>query len=164
MPSVEVSRRLLCTPEAAWDVVTDISLPLSESKELKSVEWIIGSSVVAGNRFRGHNENAVRGSWTTESVIEDVEPGARWTWRVLNESGGTMAVWGFEVEPTSDGCLVRQFARMGPDESGITQFIEMYPGREARIIEGRLKEWATSMDANLERVADLIEGDITTGE
>lgn len=153
MPSVEVVQRLMCSPEAAWNVVTDISLPVEQSSELMSVEWIVGSSVAVGHRFRGHNENAARGAWTTESVIEDVEPGARWTWRVLNDSGGTMALWGFEVEPTSDGCLVRQFARMGPDRSGISDFIALYPEREARIIDGRLKEWSESMRANLERVA-----------
>ena len=155
MPSVEVSQRLSCTPEVAWTVVTDVTLPLSQSAELKSVEWIRGDAVATGNRFLGHNENAVRGSWTTESVIDDVEPGARWTWRVLNQSGGTVALWGFEVEPTSDGCIVRQFARMGPDESGLSDFIAKHPDSEARIVEGRLKQWAESMRANLERVSEL---------
>jgi len=40
----------------------------------------------------------------------------------------------------------------------------MYPGREARIVKGRLKEWATAMEANLERVSHLSQSDITTGE
>ena len=159
MPSVEVTRRLYCTPGDAWNVVTDISLPLAESQELREVEWIDGTTITVGHRFQGRNENAVRGSWTTVSVVDEVEDGARWTWRVLNESGGTMAIWGFEVEPTNDGCLVRQFGRMGPDESGISQFIAMYPTREARIIEGRLAEWAESMRANLERVAARVQSD-----
>lgn len=152
-PSVEVSRRLPCSPAAAWDVVTDIELPLANSPELAKVAWSTGGAVAVGNAFRGDNENAVRGGWTTESVITEVEPGRRWTWDVHGPDG-VMATWGFEVDPTDDGgCVVRQWARMGPDPSGLSHFIAAHPEKESRIIEGRLQQWRAGMEANLDEVA-----------
>lgn len=152
-PSVEVSRRLPCSPAAAWEVVTDIELPLAHSPELKGVMWTRGTEVAAGNVFQGENENAVRGTWRVDCVVDDVEPGRRWTWDVHGRDG-VMATWGFEVDPTDDGgCVARQWARMGPDPSGLSQFIAAHPEKEARIIEGRLQQWRAGMEANLDEVA-----------
>lgn len=152
-PTIEVSRRLSCPPEAAWEVVTDIELPLAHSPELRKVSWTTGSGVAVGNAFRGENENAVRGAWATDCVVTEVEPGRRWTWDVHGPDG-VMATWGLEIDPANDGgCIVRQWGRMGPDPSGLTPYIAAYPDKEARIIDGRLREWQAAMEANLGEVA-----------
>lgn len=152
-PTAEVTRRLPCTPEAAWAVVTDIELPLAHSPELRKVQWIEGDGVAVGNIFRGDNETSGLGGWSTDCVVSDVEPGRRWTWAVRGR-GGVMATWGFEVDPTSDGgSIVRQWGRMGPDPSGLSIFIAQHPDKESRIIEGRLQQWREGMEANLDEVA-----------
>lgn len=151
-PTIEVSRRLPCPPAAAWEVVTDIELPLAHSPELKRVLWSAGTEVAIGNVFHGENENAVRGAWSVDCVVTEVEPGRRWTWDVHGPDG-VMATWGFEVDPGREGCTVRQWARMGPDPSGLSVFIDAHPEQEARIIEGRLQQWRDAMEANLDEVA-----------
>ncbi len=60
--------------------------------------------------------------------------------------GGT---WGFEVEPARTGVIVRQWARMGPDPSGLSAAIDANPDLEGRIIARRLSEWSENMTANL---------------
>lgn len=151
-PTVEVSRRLSCSPEAAWEVVTDIELPLAHSPELRKVTWTTGDRVAVGNVFRGDNESPQRDPWSADCVVTEVEPGRRWT-RDVQGDRGPMATWGFEVDPTSDGCIVRQWARLGPGRSGLTLFIKAHPDKESRIIEGRLAQWREGMEANLGEVA-----------
>lgn len=52
---------------------------------------------------------------------------------------------------------VRQWARLGPDASGVSLFIEQFPEKEARIISGRLEGWRTNMSANLAALKASIE-------
>lgn len=153
-PTVEAVRRLSCDIDTAWRCVTDISLPTRTSAELTAVEWLDGADHVAvGARFAGRNRNRHFGEWETVCEVVEVEPGRRWVWNVLTP-GGVGATWAFEVEPASEGCLVRQWARMGPGPSGITIAINGQPDKEARIVQRRLEEWLQSMQANLAYIAE----------
>jgi hypothetical protein len=69
-----------------------------------------------------------------------------------------MATWGFEVDPGRDAVTVRQWARMGPDPSGLSIAIDAMPEKEGRIISRRLGEWRTNMEANLAGIKGLVEG------
>lgn len=156
-PTVQVEERIVGDPSAIWDAVTDIELPIGISAELQAVEWLDGATEVAvGNHFRGRNVNANLGEWSTESTIVEVEPGTRWVWQVGN-GDEVMATWGFEVDPGKDAVTVRQWARLGPDPSGVSLFIERFPNKEARIISRRLDEWRAGMAANLDALKERIE-------
>ena len=156
-PTVQVEERISGDPSVIWDAVTDIELPVGVSAELQSVEWIDGASGVAvGNRFRGHNRNADLGEWSTESTIVEVEPGSRWVWQVHN-GDDVMATWGFEVDPGRGAVTVRQWARLGPDPSGLCLAILRMPEKEGRIISRRIEEWRTNMTANLAALKARIE-------
>jgi hypothetical protein len=78
-------------------------------------------------------------------------------WDVIHPAG-VGATWGFEVEPSSNGSIVRQWARMGPGASGLTFAITAQPNKEARIVARRLEEWLTNMQANLAYIADQTGG------
>lgn len=153
-PTVEVTRVVPCDVEAAWRLVTDIRLPLQCSPELRDVEWLDGADRVAvGARFRGHNSHEALGTWSTRCEVVEVEDGRRWVWQVTGDEGA-IATWGFEVEPSSRGTIVRQWARMGPGPSGLTHAITANPDKEARIVARRLEEWQTNMAANLDCIAE----------
>ena len=157
-PTVEVEERVAGDPAAIWALVTDINLPARFSGELRRVEWIDGATEVAlGNRFRGHNQNPALGEWSTECTVVELEPGRRWAWRVAADDN-VMATWGFEVDPGRDAVTVRQWARMGPDPSGVSIAIAAMPDKESRIISRRMGEWRTNMEANLAGIKALIEG------
>jgi hypothetical protein len=156
-PTVEVTQRVKCDVGTAWRLVTDIELPARCSAELQSVQWLGDADRVAvGVRFRGCNQHDALGTWETECEVAEYEPGARWVWNVLNGEE-VSATWGFEVEPTSDGVLVRQWARMGPGRSGLSFAIEARPELEARIVARRLSEWQQNMQTNLDSIAAQFE-------
>lgn len=156
-PTVQVEERLRGDPEHIWDLVTDIALPARFSTELQRVEWLDGADGVAvGARFRGHNQNPDLGEWTTESEVVEVEPGRRWVWAVGGPEG-TMATWGFEVDPGREAVTVRQFARMGPARSGLSIAIDAMPDKESRIVSHRLAQWREGMEANLAGLRAVVE-------
>ena len=161
-PTVEVTQRIRCDVDTAWRHVTDIGLPARCSNELQSVEWVAGSDgVEVGARFKGRNEHHALGNWETVCEIvevEEVENQRRWVWNVVGPEG-VIATWGFEVEPASDGVLVRQWGRMGPGPSGLTVGIAAQPDKEARIVARRLAEWQQNMQANLECIRAQAEAD-----
>ena len=153
-PTVEVTQRVNCDVPTAWKLVTDIGLPARCSPELQSVEWIGDADRVrVGARFRGSNEHAAMGSWQTECEVVEVEDERRWVWNVIGPEG-TAATWAFEVEPASDGVLIRQWARLGPGPSGLTFAITARPEMESRIIAKRLAEWQHNMQINLDYLRD----------
>jgi hypothetical protein len=157
LPTVEVTQRVRCDAATAWKLVTDINLPAKCSSELQAVEWIDGADAVAvGARFRGRNNHEAFGDWATVCEVVEVDAERRWVYNVIGPEG-ISATWGFEVEPASDGVLVRQWARMGPGPSGLTPAIVAQPQKEARIVARRLAEWQQNMAANLEEIRSRAE-------
>lgn len=156
-PTVEVTQRVRCDVRTAWDLVTDINLPARCSPELQAVEWLDDATEVAvGARFRGRNSHEAFGDWATVCEVVEVENERRWVYNVGGPDS-VSATWGFEVEPTSDGVLVRQWGRMGPGPSGLTPAIVAQPDKEARIVSRRLAEWQQNMAANLEQIRSQAE-------
>lgn len=156
-PTVEVTQRVKCDVPTAWARVTDIELPARCSSELQSAQWLgDADGVKVGARFRGSNENGAMGSWQTECEVVEVDEGRRWVWNVLGGQA-VVATWAFEIEPTSDGVLIRQWARMGPGPSGLTHAIVAKPALEGRIVARRLTEWQQNMQINLDCIRDEFE-------
>ena len=116
-----------------------------------------GETGQVGARFRGCNQHTALGTWETVCEVVEVEDQRRWVWNVFGPDG-VGATWGFEVEPASDGALIRQWARLGPGPSGLSIAIAAQPDKEARIIAGRLSEWQKNMQANLDWIRRQIEG------
>ncbi|WOC11690.1 SRPBCC family protein [Gordonia sp. MP11Mi] len=110
------------------------------------------TAVTQGARFVGHNQNQELGQWHTTSVITDVEDGRRWVWSVGLDDGEPWAYWAFEVDPARDGCIVRQWVKIGNGQSPFAGFVAAAPGREARIIDGRLRVWRAGMESNLDAI------------
>lgn len=157
LPTVEVTQRVRCDLPTAWALVTDIDLPTRCSAELQGVDWLDGAtSVEVGARFCGRSSHQAFGDWSTVCQVVEVEEQRRWVYDVVGPDGAS-ATWGFEVEPTSDGVLIRQWGRMGPGPSGLTPAIEAMPEKEARIVSNRLAEWQQNMQANLEWVRSRAE-------
>lgn len=156
-PTVEVSERLVCSPERAWGLVTDIELPTRVDGELQRAEWLDGATRVAvGARFRGYNASERMGEWQTESEVVEVEDGRRWVWRV-GPADNAFALWGFEVDPTDAGVDVRQWAKLGTGESPLRVVIERNPDRESAIIDHRLGVWRNGMTANMAALRQLAD-------
>lgn len=156
-PTIEVTLRVRCDVATAWELVTDIGLPARCSAELQAVEWLDEAGrVEVGARFRGRSSHEALGDWETVCEVVEVEDNRRWVWNVVS-SQGVSSTWAFEVEPASDGVLIRQWARMGPAPSGLSVAIAATPEKEARIVARRLSEWQQNMQANLEWIRSQTE-------
>ena len=156
-PTIEVAQRVRCDVATAWAFVTDITLPARCSAELQAVEWIDGSDGIAvGARFRGRNKHVAFGEWEAVCEVVEVEDQRRWVWNVQG-GDGIGATWGFEIEPASDGVLIRQWGRMGPGTTGLSVGIAAQPDKEGRIVARRLSEWQQNMQANLDWIKSQAE-------
>lgn len=156
-PTIEVTQRVRCDVGTAWQYVTDINLPARCSSELQAVEWLGDADCVrVGARFSGRSRHEAFGEWQTVCEVVEVEDQRRWVWNVLGPDG-VGATWGFEVEPASDGALIRQWGRMGPGPSGLTPAILAQPDKEARIVARRLSEWQQNMQTTLDWVRAQVE-------
>lgn len=156
-PTAQVQARIDAAPEAIWATICDIEFPVAQSPELQSVRWLDGAGeIVVGNRFEGTNRNEHLGEWTTTATVLEVDEGRRWVWQIRN-GDDVMATWGFEVDPGRDAVTVRQWARLGPDPSGLSIAINANPEKEARIVSRRLAEWRAGMEANLAALRDRLE-------
>ncbi|WP_026918584.1 SRPBCC family protein [Gordonia shandongensis] len=155
-PTVEVSTVLACTPEQAWDLVTDIELPTRADGELQRAEWLDGADrVTVGARFRGYNASEHMGEWQTECEVAEVEDGRRWVWRV-GPAEAPLTVWGFEVDPHRDGATVRQWGKVGGGRSPLNDLAEQRPDREGGLVAGRMAVWRAGMAANLEYLEQTV--------
>lgn len=160
LPTVEVELAIAGPPEKVWEVVTDIELPVACAGELIGVEWLDGATTpTLGARFVGRNRSEYIGEWETICTVIDLEPGRRWVWEVSAEGAEPWAQWGFEVDPSRQGSLVRQFGRLGLGWSPMVAAIENSPEKEGRIVSARLAEHRAALTANLEEVKRRVEGE-----
>ncbi|WP_161928660.1 SRPBCC family protein [Gordonia crocea] len=152
-PTVEVEISVGAEPSAVWPVVTDIALPVGLPGELQRVEWLDGATEpVVGARFVGHNNIEGVGRTETICTVVEVEPERRWVYEVTTGDMVPWAQWGFEVDPSRTGSVVRQFARIGLAPSPLKAAIDAAPEKEGRIISRRLAGFRAAITANLDEV------------
>lgn len=155
-PTVEVEAYVEAPPQRVWPLVTDLQLLVSVSDELQAAEWADGRGAAVGSRFVGMNRNEYFGEWrTTSTVIECDEPRA-FAWAV-GDVDDPNTTWRFSLRPEHDGTVLTQWMQLGTVPSGMTIAIERMPDKEERIVAGRLAEFRTAMQANLEAIRERAE-------
>jgi hypothetical protein len=158
-PTVEVAVEIGAAPGQVWALVSDINLPARFSNEFQGAEWQDGVTEPAvGARFTGRNQHPAIGTWQTDPLVIECEPGRVFAY-VVGDPDRPSATWRYELEDAAGGCTrLRYSARMGPGPSGLTPAIEARPDREERIVERRLEEWRTNMQATVDGIKALAEG------
>jgi len=156
-PAVSVYADIAAPPGRVWDLVSDIGLLPRFSTELRSVEWADGyRQAQLGAQFLSTNKHPEIGAWTTRSHITEFEPLHVFGWSV-GDPNCPVAVWRFELNPTADGTRLSYTARIGPGRSGVTMLIEREPDRARDIVDGRLRQFTTSMEATIAGIKVLAE-------
>jgi Polyketide cyclase / dehydrase and lipid transport len=148
-PTTEAELRVEAPPATIWVLVCDIQTPADFSSEFQEGQWLDGVTGPAlGARFRGRNFHEARGTWETVSTICEFEPERVFGWAV-GDPDVPAARWRFSLEPAGSGTIIRQWMRMGPGESGISELIAQMPDKEHRILRRRLGEHHANMVATL---------------
>jgi Polyketide cyclase / dehydrase and lipid transport len=159
-PTTEVEVHVDASPAAVWPLVCDVDLPSRFSSEFVRGEWAGGGGPGLGARFVGHNRHVAIGEWQTTCVVVEYEPERRFGWAV-GDPDRPAARWRFELEPEDGGTRLRQWMCLGPGPSYLSTIIGRMPDREAQIIERRVAEHRTNMEATLQGIKATAEGDPT---
>jgi uncharacterized protein YndB with AHSA1/START domain len=156
-PTVEVELFIDAPPERVWKLVSDVTLMPSMSSELQRIEWQDGATGPGvGARFVGHSEHRARGEWQTTSQVVECEAPKVFAW-VVEDPDDPTATWRFTLEPRDGGTTVRQWVRMGPGRSGLSEAIDRMPDKEQKIVYSRLREFETNMSATLAHIKERAE-------
>jgi hypothetical protein len=99
-----VTVHMNATPQAVWELVSDVTRIGSYSPETFEAEWLEGASgPAAGAKFRGHVKRNGRGPvyWTT-CTVTDCDPGRVFAFGV-GQAAKPLNVWRYEIAPAEGG-------------------------------------------------------------
>ncbi len=99
--SQSASISIASSPEAVFDLVSDLPRMGEWSPESIGGEWIDGATGKAGDWFRGHNRSG-EFEWTRESEVVVAERGREFTF-VVGGKEANRTWWSYEIEPGTDG-------------------------------------------------------------
>lgn len=160
-----VSVEVACSPEAAWDLVTDIGRIGEFSPECIGARWMDGSSGPSvGARFEGTNRafdetDDTELIWIRPCTVTAAEAPGRFSYTVGDRYDGTPASsWDIEIEPTPTGCRVTQrFEHLAQGLSGIRHQCDDDPDRAESIVKERVEQLTAGMNQTLRRMKNLLE-------
>jgi hypothetical protein len=156
LPTAEVSVVVQAPIDRLWALVTDIELPARFSSELQGAEWLDETGPAVNARFVGRSAHPAIGQWETTCVVTRLDDDRVFEWAV-GDPDHPSARWRFELEPTEDGVVLRQWCQIGPAPSGLTPAIEAMPDKEERIVARRLEEFRANMQATVAGIKALAE-------
>jgi len=151
IPELEVSREIAASPEAVFAAITDITRMGEWSPENYACEWNEGhSEAKLGAMYTGHNRNG-ENQWTTESKITEFVPNERFVFDCLSRDF-VFATWGYNIEPTADGCRVTELWQDHRPEAALEISMKISG------VGDRTEHNRAGMQATLERLAAAVEG------
>ncbi|WP_040492958.1 SRPBCC family protein [Ilumatobacter nonamiensis] len=147
---IEVSRTIAAEPAAVWAAVSDITRMGEWSPECHTARWVDGATGPATDAwFEGENRNGDF-EWTTRAVVVECDPERRFVFEG-DADGFRFSRWGYEIEPSDDGCVVTEF--------NLSFLPESFQAVSAEIsgVEDRESHNQAGMAATLERLAATLE-------
>lgn len=148
--TVRVERLIVAAPEAAWELIADITRMGDWSPETTSAEWAAGSTGPAvGARFKGTNQMGSK-TWRSDCIVTACEPGRRFTFDV-KAGPFKVAGWAYQFAPADSGCLVTE---LWEDHRGtlMTRISPLITGTK-----DRAKRNHETMTVTLQRLAAALE-------
>lgn len=104
-PAVVVERTVAATPQALYELVSEVSRMGQWSPETTSCRWLAPATGPAvGARFRGVNERGRR-RWSTTCTVIAAEPGRRFGFEV-GLGGRPVSRWMYAFQAHDTGCRV----------------------------------------------------------
>lgn len=100
--SIEIS----ATPEAVYDLVSDITRMGEWSPEAVGGNWIDGAAGDVGDWFEGHNATSAR-EWSRECQVAAAERGRDFTF-VVGGIEANCTWWSYEMAPSETGTTLSE--------------------------------------------------------
>jgi hypothetical protein len=144
------SIEIAASPQAVYDLVTDISRTGEWSPICRQCWWIDGDGPRPGARFAGRNE-ADGQVWETRSEVVTAEPGREFAWLV----GEGYVRWSYRLDPTDGGTRLTEEWEFLP--AGQAMYRERYgEGADARA-ELRAGQAVAGIPATLAAIKRIAE-------
>lgn len=98
----EASRRINCSPEVLYAMITDLSRMGEWSPENIGGRWKKGSGPTVGGRFIGKNRKGIL-RWTTTAEVTIAKPGQHFEFLIHLGPLRNLVTWGYILEPDDAG-------------------------------------------------------------
>ena len=144
---ISATVEVAATPEAVWEVVSDVKRMSEWSPECRKIVVIGSPKQGPGTRFIGLNRRGWA-VWPTTSKVVRFEPGAAVAWKT-RESGAT---WTYEIAQAASGATLTG-RRDLPAFSAATKLMAPVIGGAS----GHDEELAAGIRTTLERIKATVE-------
>lgn len=145
---VTVERTIPASPDALYNIVTDVTRIGELSPECRSAQWVgKNAGPAVGARFKGNNELG-KNKWTTKPTVTAATQGEVFEFKVPMGFGPT---WRYEFHATPEGTRVVESVRQSKPSPWFIRRAQRKAGvhdRAANVTEGMQHTLA-----NLERLA-----------
>jgi hypothetical protein len=149
----EVTMHMAATPDAIYEIVSDVTRTPEYSPEILRCTWLDGvAGPEVGARFVAVNKVPNRPSWKNKPVVTVVEPGRKFAFARTEKFGGTVE-WTYALEPDDGGTKVTEAYRVTKQISPVGWFIigVLFNRRD------RKADLHTGMQQSLARLAAVAE-------
>lgn len=146
-----VTVHIEASPEAVWDLVSDVTKIGRYSPETFEAEWLDGATGPAvGVRFRGHVKRNQKGPvyWAT-CVITECEPNSAFGFTVGSSVEKGLNNWRYELEPSDTGTDVTESFRL-KDVLGLRVYWALLGWARGRTNRNGMRTTLERMKAELE--------------
>jgi hypothetical protein len=138
------------SPEALYDLVSDVTRTGEWSPVCRACEWDEGASGQVGDRFTGHNDNGTR-QWDTRSEVVVADPGREFAWMV----GERWIRWGYTLAPVDGGTELTESWEFLP--AGLQRFHDRYGDDAQREIDERTQAAHEGIPLTLQAIKRIAE-------
>jgi hypothetical protein len=149
----EVTRYIAASPQALYDLVSDVTRTPELSKDIVKCEWLDGvTGPAVGARFRATNSAGRGPNWHNNPVVTAADPGREFAFARTEPFAGTVA-WRYRFEPEGEGTRVTESYKVTKKLTIVGWFIigTLYG------LKDRPSDLHASMVATLDRLAELTE-------
>jgi hypothetical protein len=148
-----VDRYIEASPEALYDIVSDVTRTPEMSPEVVKCTWIKPATGPAvGARFKAINSAGRGPNWPNKPVVTVVEPGREFAFERTEVGGGTVE-WRYRFVPEGTGTRVHESYRVVKPLNLLGWFIisTLYG------LKDRRHDLRTGMTQTLQRLAEIAE-------
>ena len=138
------------TPEALYELVSDVTRTGEWSPVCRACSWDDGGSARVGATFTGRNEVPGR-TWETRSQVVVADPGREFAWVV----GEGYVRWAYSLEPVDEGVRLTESWEFLPE--GIARFHRVYGEDAERQIADRIRMAHEGIPATLAAIKAIAE-------
>lgn len=149
----KVTATVAVSPEALYELVSDVSRMGEWSPECQRCVWIDGATGPAvGARFKGSNAHG-KARWSTKPKVVVADPGREFAF-VVGHLGRDMTKWSYRFEPASDGTVVTESFEM---LNGLPWYFSV-ADRFLMGVTDRQADLEKNMTETLQRLKSVAEG------